>query len=600
MISTPFPRPRRFEISDAAGAPWDAPVQAEVDESLPVQGYVLVTSVEGVHIRHRDALGLRYALQTLDQLRPAPEYPSRAISVEDWPDFPVRGFMLDISRDRVPTRRALALWVELLSLARINQFELYIEHTFTYSGQEEVWQDASPLTPEDIRWLDRLCTSAGITLVPNQNTLGHWERWLAHDTHRGRAENVDGFELGGVHRPPSTLAPTPENAEFVGRLLDELAACYRARRVNIGADEPWELGTGVSRERAADVGLGTVYFDYVSLVMRRWLDRGYLVEFWADIFGDYPELMGRVPEGAVPVVWQYDAPSVIAAVIDDPVGEELTRWKRFGLDPARLRNGFRDRARLLIEAGVPFWVAPGTSTWNSLVGRWDNAIENMIDAAEVGIEFGATGYLNTAWGDAGMYDPPSVAFGPVLFGGAVSWCLSANRDLDLAAVLNEHLFLDPTGLTGEVLARAGHLSAALGVPMLNASPLGRALMYPEQLAEGPVPSQPAVRAALEELAECLEQLRGAEPACADGDVVVREVSQALRLSAFAARLLLARSSGIEITPALGRRLLRELEELLAEQRACWLLRSRPGGLDDSIARLAPLRHALLARATADA
>lgn len=598
MSPTLFPRPRRLELGDGPGAPWYAPVTAEVDDSLPAQGYALSTGPDGVRIRHRDSPGLRYALQTLDQLRRAPEYPSRAVTVEDWPDFAVRGFMLDISRDRVPTRRTLARWVELLTLARINQFELYIEHTFAYSGQQAVWQDAAPLTPDDIRWLDGVCTAAGITLVPNQNTLGHWERWLAHDAHRGRAENVDGFDFGGTHRPPSTLAPTEDNAEFVGRILDELAACYRARRINIGADEPWELGTGMSRERAAQVGLGTVYFDYVSTVMRRWLDRGYLVEFWADIFGDYPELMGRVPEGAVPVVWQYDAPSAIAAVIDDPSGLELNRWKRLGLDPERLRRGFRDRAKLLIEAGVPFWVAPGTGTWNSLVGRTGNAVENMIDAAEVGLEFGATGYLNTAWGDNGMYDPPSVAFGPVLYGGAVSWGLAANRDLDLAALLNETVLLDPTGCSGQALERAGRISDALRVPMLNASPLARALLAPDLGAGGPTPEGPALDDAAREIADCIELLRLAEPACADGDVVVREVTQALRLAAFAVGLLQAGPVASRIERSAARRLLRELDDLVTEQRACWLLRSRPGGLDDSIARLAPLRHALLHAATA--
>ena len=598
MVDTLFPRPRLLKAGDGPGAAWDAPLIAEVDDTLPVQGYVVTTGPDGVHIRHRDALGLRYALQTLDQLRSVPDYPERAVTVEDWPDFAVRGFMLDISRDRVPTRRTLARWVEVLARARINQFELYVEHTFTYSGQQQVWQDASPLTPDDVRWLDGLCAAAGITLVPNQNTLGHWERWLAHDPHRSRAENVDGFDLAGTHRPPSTLAPTDENAEFVGGMLDELAACHRARRINIGADEPWELGTGVSRARAAEVGVGTVYFDYVSTVMRRWLDRGYAVEFWADIFGNYPELMDRVPEGAVPVVWQYDAPSLIAAVIDDPAGGELSRWKRMGLDPEGLRKGFRDRARLLIEAGVPFWVAPGTSTWNSLVGRLDNAIENMIDAAEVGLEFGAGGFLNTAWGDSGMYDPPSVAFGPVLYGGAVSWCLAANRDLDLAAVLNEHVLLDPTGRTGDVLERAGRLSAALGVPLLNASLLGGVLMHPDRIAEGPLPTESAVAGVIDEIAECLELLGVAEPACADGDVVIREVSQALRLSAFAARLLSTHSSGDAVTADLAQRRLHELEDLVTEQRACWLLRSRPGGLDDSIARLAPLRRALIRQAFA--
>ncbi|MGW3505815.1 hypothetical protein ACWDMY_34905, partial [Streptomyces globisporus] len=53
-----------------------------------------------------------------------------------------------------------------------------------------------------------------------------------------------------------------------------------------------------------------------------------------------------------------------------------------------------------------------------------------------------------------------------------------------------------------------------------------------------------------------------------------------------------------IEPAAARRLLRRIEPLLTEQRACWLLRSRPGGLDDSIRELDRLRHQLTAAAHA--
>ena len=50
--------------------------------------------------------------------------------------------------------------------------------------------------------------------------------------------------------PPTVLAPTPDNADFVLGLLDELLPSFRSKRVNIGCDEPFELGHGAS---AADV-----------------------------------------------------------------------------------------------------------------------------------------------------------------------------------------------------------------------------------------------------------------------------------------------------------------------------------------------------------
>jgi hexosaminidase len=590
---TPFPRPKSMTTTTGSGPAADAPVRVVLAADVPAQGFRLSTSADGITVTHADAAGLRYGLATLDQLRAGRDFATTGYEISDHPDFPVRGFMLDVSRDRVPTRRTLARWVDVLDLARINTFELYTEHTFAFRGEQVVWQDASPLTPADLQWLDALCASKGIDLVCNQNTLGHMERVLKHPEHVGRAENEDGFTMRGLHRPPSTVEPTPENAEFVQRLLEDVTPNFRSKRLNIGADEPFELGTGKSAQRIAEVGIGTVYWEYVTQVLQPWLDRGYTVEFWADVFGDHPELMDQVPPGAIPVVWQYDSPALLAEVADAASPGQVAEWRSLGVDIAALRSGFRDRAKLLLDAGIPFWVAPGASNWNSLLGRWENAVANMVDAAEVGLENSAQGFLNTSWGDHGHWDPPSVAFGPVLFGGAVSWSLAENRDLDVAAVLDDTLLMDATGTTGDVLVRAGRITHLLGTPVLNASPLCLVLREPDHLKPWAVPSADALTAAHEALTSCLADLRAAEPACADGDVVVRELTQALRLSELAVRALRARADDGSFDASAAPGLLVELDALLEEQRACWLLRSRPGGLADSIASFSPLRHALL-------
>lgn len=38
-------------------------------------------------------------------------------------------------------------------------------------------------------------------------------------------------------------------------------------------------------------------------------------------------------------------------------------------------------------------------SWNSLIGRTENAIENLRNAAREGSKHGAEGYLITDWGD---------------------------------------------------------------------------------------------------------------------------------------------------------------------------------------------------------
>lgn len=421
--------------------------------------------------------------------------------------------MLDVSRDRVPTRGALARLVEILALARYNQLELYTEHTFAYAGHEEVWRDASPITPGDLHWLEGQCLARGIELVANQNTFGHWERWLSHETYLPRAENVEPQSFAGLIRAPSTLAPTAENAEFVTELLTELTGNLRSRRLNIGADETWELGTGVSKDRAEAEGLGPVFLDYVDQVARPWTEAGYTVEFWADILTAHPEVIDRIPAGTVPIVWQYDSPEHMRAVAALMSESERTALLAHGTDPDEIM-GFAPRAQALVDAGQPFWVAPGTGTWLSLIGRLDNAVGNILDAAEVGTAHDSEGFLLTCWGDRGHYDPPPVTYGPILFAGAVSWSLRANRDLDIAAAL-DGVFEDSAGELGQLLVDLGRVASNLP-PVRNASPLFEVLRHAGALEPHQYPDAEQLTAARSVLTGALEALDRARPASADG------------------------------------------------------------------------------------
>jgi hypothetical protein len=588
-----FPVPRSFEVLAEPGPAPGAPVAVRHEPDLPEQGYSLVRDAGGTQISYRDDAGLRYAHQTLDQLRADPELAHRAVRVRDWPDFAVRGFMLDVSRDRVPTRRTLRRYVEILAAARMNQLELYTEHTFAYAGHSAVWAAASPLTADDMRWLDALCAAHGITLVANQNTLGHMERWLAHEPYRDRAEKPDGFTIHGRHRRPSTLQPTPENAEFALGLVRELAATVRARRVNIGADEPWELGKGRSAADAAERGLGQVYLDHLLRVAVPLIEDGYEVMFWADVLADHPEVAGALPtSGLVPVVWQYDGPAHARAALDRATPEQRRGWAADGFDMDALAGGFRERAKALTSAGRPFWVAPGTGAWNSIVGRPDNAVENLLDAAEVGREHGASGYVVTTWGDHGHHEPPPVTYPGLLFGAAVSWCLDSNRDMDLAAALDRVVF-DGPGL-GSALTAAGSVADVVDAPLLNGSALFAVLFGREDV---PTVAPEALAEAERVLAAATDAVAHARPAAVDGDIAVRETAQAIALARFSLALIAA--GGVaRLTPAAAADLLHRLDALLVEQRACWLLSARPGGLDDSIATFAPLRAALAERAAA--
>ena len=148
------------------------------------QGYELTITPAGIHAVAGTAAGVFYAVCTLIQLLessfqlPVSSFELPALRISDWPDFPARGVMLDVSRDRVPTMATLYDLVDLLASWKVNQLQLYTEHTFAYRNHPEVWAEASPITGEEILALDAYCRERFVELVPNQNSFGHMAPWL--------------------------------------------------------------------------------------------------------------------------------------------------------------------------------------------------------------------------------------------------------------------------------------------------------------------------------------------------------------------------------------------------------------------------------------
>jgi hypothetical protein len=607
-----FPRPAHLEIR-GEGPPIDVTVVEErvAAGRLPAEGFEIELGPDTAVVRHADDAGLRYARTTLDQLRrPVPGAGAAAsgrlpgLLLRDQPDIPVRGYMLDISRDRVPTRATLARIVDLMALARLNHLQLYTEHTFAYRDHEAVWTAASPMTPDDIAWLQRICADAGIELAPNQNCFGHMERWLRHDAYRARAESPDGFELAGVRRPPSTLAPTPDNAAFALGLLDELLPLFASRRVNIGCDETFELGRGASRAAVERRGVARVYVDHLKRLAEPLAARGHEVLVWADMLAHDPSLAVELPATTVPVVWTYEAPLPDGALADLPpeVGAVLAE---VGVD-LNAHRGFAGNVAPIAATGRPFWVAPGTSAWGTLVGRIDNAAANLLDAASVARDQGASGYLITDWGDQGHLQPPSISFGPLVLGGALAWGLAANRDLadDLPALMDRWVFEDAPSAApslGTTVDDLGRLWRRTGMKAFNCSPLEAGLLGGRAHLVLGEPDAAKVGATVDRLDAALDEIAASAPGCTDGDLVRQELTVAVRLARHGAYRLLARAdgSGTAPTPATPRApsgplvplvppvdvLRADLAEAIELQSAAWRARSREGGLADSLARL---------------
>jgi hexosaminidase len=526
------------------------------------EGYALIISAQGVTIHYRQEGGLRAAVATLRQLLREHGRRLPRLVIGDYPDFTRRGVMLDVSRGRVPNLQTLLGLVEHLADFKINEFQLYMEHTFAYRNYEPVWRGWGPLTGEEILQLDARCRTLGIDLVPNQNSFGHLRYWLEYPPLKKLAEVAEPYECaGGAYvRYPTTLAPNhPGTLPFLRRLFDEFLPHFTSSRFNVGCDETWDLGRGQSKRLCAAEGSGRVYVDFLKKIHREVEARGRQVMFWGDIILSHPELIRKLPKDMVALNWGYEA--------DHP---------------------FEREARLFEKSKVPFYVCPGTSAWMSLIGRHDNGFANLRQAAVAGQKHGAIGYLNTDWGDGGHPQPLAVSYMPYLLGAALSWCArSANEEL-LVPVLSRDVFHDPTqrmakaalglGLAHRKLKYSAPLGTPLGTAIAAPVPKTRELMCHDGLKYyARIPAK-NIRAAQDEVEAQRSVLNRARPLVRSGEVLALEFDLAARMAVQSCRIMLWQQAVVGGRHSQARRMatagIRALQELDRDFRACWPLRNK--------------------------
>jgi len=465
--------------------------------------------------------------------------------------------MLDISRCKVPTMDTLFQLVDTLASLKFNQLQLYTEHTFAYCNHKTVWESSSPLTAEEIQELDTYCHDRFVDLVPNQNSFGHMDRWLRHDAYQHLAECPDGYmhPISGPLPWGGTLKPNQASLDFVAELYDELLPHFRSNLFNIGGDEPWELGQGWSREEVAAKGKHRVYLNHLLKIHELVASRGKTMQFWGDIILESPELARELPQDIIGLIWGYE------------VG-----------------HPFVEQCRSFRESGIPFYVAPGTSAWNTIGGRQANAAANIKEATKRAIRHGARGMLLTDWGDFGHHHFPPISYPAMVWASTLSWNQKTDSNFDPIQAVNTIFFANQSPELAESIESLSDLANAFSY-----QPENRTLLNDLLFTKGEKFLKNLRQTSQEELATCrsglndlLDTLTSIKTTTDNAAFAKQELILAAKMLRFATEKSLAalgeNSAQQEALPS-------TLASLIQEYRSLWLQRNRPGGLDESVAYL---------------
>lgn len=277
-----------------------------LDEKIEnAEGYVLSCGENLVRISAGAPAGLFYGLQTLKQLLLQGGGKLCRLYIEDKPEFPQRGFMLDVSRYFF-TVESVKLFIDAMALHKLNRLHLHLTDDqgwrieiekyplLTVIGSHRACTNFNTVghrgfyTKDDIRDIVSYAHSKYIRVVPEIDMPGHsvsaiasypflscFDRELDVATHFGIKHDI-------------LCAGKESTYRFVFDVLDEVAELFPDNELHLGADEAvkmrWEL-CEFCQKKIKELSLGgedELQAHFISRIREHFAGRGIRLMLWSE------------------------------------------------------------------------------------------------------------------------------------------------------------------------------------------------------------------------------------------------------------------------------------------------------------------------------
>ena len=284
------------------------------------------------------------------------------------------GLMVDVSRNNV---MSLDGWRRFLPIAKkmgYNAIFLYAEDTYEVEGEPYFGYMRGRYTIDEMKELDELSAGYGIEMIPCVQALAHLDaiaKWGKYPM------DTQGTLMVGDER----------TYELIENMFKTLSKCFRTRRIHVGMDEAMNLGRGKYHDKNGCETQAEIMRKHLARVTEIAKKYNYELMIWSDMFfrgwnGSYyapktkiPEdYVAAVPEGVIPVYWDY-----------------------YSQDESRYDDMISNHKQLTKN----IWFAGGAWTWRGFTP--DNAftLKTMLPALEACKKNKVKNIFFTMWGDNG-------------------------------------------------------------------------------------------------------------------------------------------------------------------------------------------------------
>ncbi|MDE7388019.1 MAG: beta-N-acetylhexosaminidase, partial [Muribaculaceae bacterium] len=301
------------------------------------EGYQLTVTPKGVTIKGHDAAGVFYGIQTLLQLFPAKIYsPTRrtgvdwsaeCVTINDAPDYPWRGMMLDAARYYYEPEY-VKRFIDMMAMYKLNKLQFHFIDDSGWRLESKKYPRLTEVgawagegderiggfyTQEQIRDIIDYAAVRGVEIIPEIEFPAHILSavvaypWLSctGEQHKVPRQHFISRDL---------ICPGKESSlKFLRDILDETADLFPSRYINIGGDEAvytrWEqcpdcqaLMKRLGMTKASELQ------GWLTNQVAEWMkERGRTVIGWEEII-----LRGDVSTPVVGLIWHNPSDSIVA------------------------------------------------------------------------------------------------------------------------------------------------------------------------------------------------------------------------------------------------------------------------------------------------
>lgn len=294
--------------------------------------------------------------------------------------FEMLSLQLEGSRNGVITPDNVKAFIRRAAVMGINTLMLYLEDTYEVPDEPFFGYLRGRYTQEELKDLDDYAHAFGIEMVPCIQALAHMKQALQWSTAFADVTDTEDVMLAGEEK----------TYDLLGRMIDAARAPFRSRRIHLGMDEAFGLGTGKYRERFGERPTFDIMNEHLDRVCRMCDERGLKPMIWSDMYfriasstHGYYDLDATIPE------------EVIARI---PASVDLVYWDYYHMDQ-EFYETYIDRHRGLKKEPI---MAPGCWNWNHFWTGIPYSLARVVPCMEACKAKKLRQVFMTTWGDDGM------------------------------------------------------------------------------------------------------------------------------------------------------------------------------------------------------